>query len=178
MLREACKLCSLPIDGKNNIAAPRIYIPLFSLGVFSHNTILTLNIYAWDDQLVIHIHHVIVRQYKSSTESVSFEHLRVFHRKGKTALKIFGTHPPPLGCDTSGPSFAALYLWLKIIYPQSEFPQSKVLCGESEQWEYITFQSIKATVSTPEKFSRAGRFPKISLLKAEWKCAVCLHLQW
>ena len=44
------------------------------------------------DQLVIHIHHVIVRQYKSSIESVSFEHLRICHRKGRTALKFFG-HP-------------------------------------------------------------------------------------
>jgi hypothetical protein len=63
-----------------------------------------------NDQLVTQIHHVIVRQYKSSTESVSFEHLRICHRKGRTALKFFGTHPPPLRCDTSGPSFAALYL--------------------------------------------------------------------
>jgi hypothetical protein len=116
--------------------AVRIYY--YSHWEFSLTIPYTLNIYAWDDQLVIHIHHEIVRQYKSSTESVSFEHLRICHRKGRTALKFFGIHPPPLGCDTSRPSFAALYLWLKIIYPQSEFPQSKVLCGEGEQWEYIT----------------------------------------
>jgi hypothetical protein len=123
--------------------AVRIYY--YSHWDFSLTIPYTLNIYAWDDQLVIHIglHHVIVRQYKSSTESVSFEHLRICHRKGRTALKFFGNQNlPPLGYDTSGPSFAALYLWLKIIYPQSEFPQSKVLCGESEQWEYITIHGF------------------------------------
>jgi hypothetical protein len=36
-----------------------VCMAIFSLGVFSHNP-YTLNIYAWDDHLVIHIHHVIV----------------------------------------------------------------------------------------------------------------------
>jgi hypothetical protein len=115
--------------------AVRIYY--YSHWEFSLTIPYTLNIYAWGDQLVIHIHHVIVRQYKSSTESVSFENLRICHRKGRTALKFFGNHPPPLGCDTSGPSFAALYLWLKIIYPQSECPQSKVYCAGKASSENI-----------------------------------------
>jgi hypothetical protein len=79
---------------------------LFSLGVFSHNTIYFE--YLWDDQLVIHIHHVIVRQHKSSTESVSFEHLRICHRKGRKALKFLGTtHLPSAATlpDLASPHF-------------------------------------------------------------------------
>jgi hypothetical protein len=78
-----------------------------------------------NDHLVIHIHHVIVRQYKSSTESVSFEHLRICHRKGRTALKFLGpTHLPSAATlpDLASPHST---FWLKILYPQSEFPQSK-----------------------------------------------------
>jgi hypothetical protein len=61
--------------------------------------------------LVIHIHHVFVRQCKSSRIGI---------------FLVFSTeiHLPPLGCDTSGASLAALYRWLKIIYPQSEYSLS------------------------------------------------------
>jgi hypothetical protein len=38
---------------------------------------------------------------------------------------------------------------LEIIYPQSEFPQSKVLCGESEQWEYITILTGSFSLTIP-----------------------------
>jgi hypothetical protein len=104
----------------------------------------TLNIYARDDQLVIHIHHVIVRLFKSSTKSVSFEHLRIFHRKGRTALEFFGpTHLPSAATlpDLASPHST---FWLKIIYPQSEFPQSKVL----ESWSSTSNTNTDTNVFT------------------------------
>jgi hypothetical protein len=47
---------------------------------------------------------------------VIFEHLPP---KRKEGAEMFWEKPTSEGCDTSGASFAALYLWLKIIYPQS-----------------------------------------------------------
>jgi hypothetical protein len=78
-----------------------VCMAIFSLGVFSHNTIYfeylcmrwsVSHPYTPRDCMYTWLYIYTTLLYGCTTESVSFEHLRICHRKGRTALKFFG-HP-------------------------------------------------------------------------------------
>jgi hypothetical protein len=113
----------------------RIYITIFKelitilTGSFlSQYNIIWIFMHEMISWWSMHIHHVIVRQYKSSTKSVF---LSICHQKGSTALKCFGTHPPKL------PSPHSTFCW-KLFNPNLNISSVKILCAGSKQWEYIT----------------------------------------